>query len=292
MRAFLKQFLQYLQVERNLSPHTIRAYNVDLEGFVSFLEQQNICQLKEVTSQQIRTYLMFLMQSLHRRTVNRKLASIRSFFKFLLKKGYIKIHPAEAIFGPKQGRELPQFLTVDEVFRILDKHKVETFLDFRNKAILELLYATGIRVSELVGLNLDDVDLKTGKIFVYGKGRKYRLVFMGEKAKQALENYLQVRKGLVKKGIERALFLNVRGERLSARSVERIVKKYSIHAVFKDVYPHMLRHSFATHLLNQGADLRMVQELLGHVSLATTQKYTHVTVEKLMEVYDKTHPRS
>ena len=147
-------------------------------------------------------------------------------------------------------------------------------------------------MSELVGLNLDDVDLKTGKIFVYGKGRKYRLVFMGEKAKQALENYLQIRKKSVKKRGERAFFLNFRGKRLSARSVERIVKKYSIQSIFKDVYPHMLRHSFATHLLNQGADLRVVQELLGHVSLATTQKYTHVTVEKLMEVYDKTHPRS
>ncbi|CAD7771664.1 tyrosine recombinase XerC [Candidatus Desulfofervidus auxilii] len=292
MRSFLKQFLQYLQVERNLSLHTIRAYDLDLKGFIDFLEQKNIFQLQEITSQQIRAYLMFLIQSLSRSTVNRKLASIRSFFKFLLKKGYIKIHPAEAIFGPKQVKELPQFLTVDEVFRLLDRPKVETFLDIRNKAILELLYATGIRVSELVGLNLDDVDLKTGKIFVYGKGRKYRLVFMGEKAKQALENYLQIRKKSVKKRGERAFFLNFRGKRLSARSVERIVKKYSIQSIFKDVYPHMLRHSFATHLLNQGADLRVVQELLGHVSLATTQKYTHVTVEKLMEVYDKTHPRS
>jgi len=275
MRSFLKQFLQYLQVERNLSLHTIRAYDLDLKGFIDFLEQKNIFQLQEITSQQIRAYLMFLIQSLSRSTVNRKLASIRSFFKFLLKKGYIKIHPAEAIFGPKQVKELPQFLTVDEVFRLLDRPKVETFLDIRNKAIL----------------NLDDVDLKTGKIFVYGKGRKYRLVFMGEKAKQALENYLQIRKKSVKKRGERAFFLNFRGKRLSARSVERIVKKYSIQSIFKDVYPHMLRHSFATHLLNQGADLRVVQELLGHVSLATTQKYTHVTVEKLMEVYDKTHPQ-
>jgi integrase/recombinase XerC len=296
MKAFLNQFLQYLQLERNLSPHTIRAYKIDLEAFIAFLKQQNIQGLKEITSQQIRTYLMSLMQSLHRSTVNRKLASIRSFFKFLLKKRCIKTHPAEAIFGPKQEKELPHFLTVDETFRLLDKPEVKTPLDCRNKAILELLYATGVRVGELVGLNLDDVDLKHGKILVYGKGRKHRLVFIGEKAKQALENYLQIRKAekpVCRQGREeKAFFLNVRGERLSARSVERMVKKYSMCGIFKDVYPHMLRHSFATHLLNQGTDLRVVQELLGHASLATTQKYTHVTVEKLMEVYDKTHPRS
>jgi integrase/recombinase XerC len=293
MREFLKQFLKNLEVERNLSPHTIRAYKADLESFITFLEKEGIQKIEEIIPKHIRIYLTSLMGSLHRCSVNRKLASIRSFFKSLLKKGYIKANPAQAIFGPKLGKGLPQFLTVDEIFRLLDKTKVNTPLAIRDRALLEILYATGIRVSELVGLNLGEIDLEQQAMRVYGKGRKYRFVFIGKKAREALDDYLKVRKDLVRKKEERALFLNVRGGRLSGRSVERIVKKYGyLSGIFKHVYPHMFRHSFASHFLNQGADLKAVQELLGHASLATTQKYTHISVERLMEVYDKTHPRS
>jgi len=293
MKGYIKKFLQYLEIERNFSSHTLRAYKTDLEDFLHFLDKQGIHHLDNISTQHIRSYLVSLMQALRRRTVNRRLSSLRSFFKFLLRKGYIKKHPVEAIFSPKLEKDLPQFLTVDETFRLLQTPQGNTPLARRDKAILELLYATGMRVSELASLDLGQVDLKRKVIRVYGKGRKERLVFIGEKAKEALQAYLEVRPKLVRAFQEQALFLNARGGRLSPRSIERIVKKYgNLSGMYKNIYPHMLRHSFATHLLNQGADLRVVQELLGHVSLSTTQKYTHITVEKLMEIYDKTHPRS
>lgn len=293
MKGFVKEFLRYLEIERNFSYHTLRAYKADLEDFLHFLDKEGIDSLDKISTQHIRSYLVSLMQAFRRRTVNRKLSSLRSFFKFLFKKGYIKKHPAEAIFSPKLEKDLPHFLTVDETFRLLEAPQGNTPLARRDRAILELLYATGMRVSELAGLDLGQVDLKQGFIRVYGKGRKERLAFIGEKAKEALQAYLKARSRLAHTLKEQALFLNARGGRLSPRSIERIVKKYGqLSGMYKNIYPHMLRHSFATHLLNQGADLRAVQELLGHVSLSTTQKYTHITVEKLMEIYDKTHPRS
>ncbi|MDL1957502.1 MAG: tyrosine recombinase XerC [Candidatus Desulfofervidus auxilii] len=293
MKELIKQFLHYLEIEKNFSLHTLKAYKIDLEDFKNFLEKEGIKEIKNITSECIRKYLVEKMSKLSRRTVHRKLSCIRSFFKFLLKKGYINHHPAYAIFNPKIPKELPQFLTVDEIFNILKVKNLDNPLAVRDKAILELLYATGVRVSELVNINLEHVNLIDGTILVYGKGRKERLVFMGDKAKQALMNYLQQRKKLIKNNKEKALFLNIFGNRISARSIEKIVKKYAaIAGMFKNVYPHVFRHSFATHLLDQGADLRVVQELLGHKSLAATQRYTHITLDKLMEIYDKTHPRS
>ena len=285
--------MHYLQYEKNSSPHTLRAYAQDLKSFVSFLAKEGVDSFKQVTSEHVRSYLVEMMRHYKRRTVSRRLSTLRSFFKYLLKKGKLEHQPTEAIFNPKQNKDLPQFLTVDEIFALLRAPKEDNILSKRDKAILELLYATGMRVSELVGLNLEDIDLKEGVIRVYGKGRKERLAFLGEPAKRALEMYLKGRPTLLKNNTQRAVFLNAKGGRLTARSVHRIVKKYGIlGGIYKNVYPHILRHSFATHLLNQGADLRTVQELLGHANLGTTERYTHVTVERLMEVYNKTHPRS
>ncbi len=293
--------MTYLRYEKNYSSQTIRAYRRDLTDFLSFLDKNGINSLNEVRVEHIRLHLVGLMRRYKRRTVSRRLSSLRSFFNFLLKKGVIEKQPTEAIFNPKQERDLPKFLTVDETFALLKapqtslKESRKGVFELRDKAILELLYATGMRVSEISGLNMEDVDLGRNSILVYGKGRKERLVFFGGPARQALISYIKARNQLLKHNSGRALFLNAKGTRLSSRSIHRIVKKYSVLsgvALYKNVYPHILRHSFATHLLNQGADLITVQELLGHASLATTQKYTHLTVERLMAVYDKTHPRS
>jgi len=289
---FTKRFIHHLEIERNYSLHTIRAYLADLQGFKKFLEKRKLRLLKEVTSEVIRDYIVFLMQSQTPRTVNRKLSTIRSFFRFLHKKGLTSGHPALAIFGPKQGYLIPHFLTINEAFRLMEAPGGEGVLVLRDRAILEVLYAAGLRVSELVGLDLKDVDLEQGVLFVYGKGRKERLAFLGNKAKAALKTYLERRGKLLRENKQNALFLNYHGRRLSARSIARIIKNYSLKCgLMKRVSPHILRHTFATHLLGQGADLRIVQELLGHTSLATTQRYTHLTLKGLKEVYDKAHPR-
>jgi len=293
VEELIAKFLSYLKVERNFSPHTIKAYEIDLKKFKYFMERENINKLEEVSAKDIRKYLVDQMSNCSRTTIYRRLSSLRSFFKFLLKKGYLNSHPASDVFSPKLPKQLPHFLTVDEVFGLLRMPKLDTPLASRDKAILELLYATGMRVSELVNLDLEDVNILQGTILVYGKGRKERVAFIGKKAKEALIDYLKQRKNLVKDKKERALFLNTFGKRLSVRSVEKMIKRYAQMAgIYKNVYPHMIRHSFATHLLNQGVDLRYVQELLGHKTLVATQRYTHTSVEKLMEIYDKTHPRS
>lgn len=287
-----ERFIHHLEIERNYSLHTIRAYLSDLQGFKKFLEKRKIRSLKEVSSEVIRDYVVSLMQSQTPRTANRKLSTIRSFFRFLNKKGYLQGHPALAIFGPKQGYVIPHFLTINEAFQLMDAPSGEDVLMLRDRAILEVLYAAGLRVSELVGSNLKDVDLGQGIIFVYGKGRKERIAFLGDRAKEALSAYLETRGKLLKENKQNALFLNCRGRRLSTRSVARIIKKYSLKCgLMERISPHTLRHTFATHLLGQGADLRTVQELLGHASLATTQRYTHLTLKGLKEVYDKAHPR-
>jgi len=289
---FIQRFVHYLKVERNYSPHTIRAYLTDLNEFKKFLEKRTIKSLKEVGSEVIRDYIIFLMQSQTPSTVNRKLSTIRSFFKFLNKKGLISGHPALSIFGPKQGQTIPHFLTINETFRLIDAARGGDVMALRDRAILEVLYAAGLRVSELVRLNLEDIDIGQGILFVYGKGKKERIAFLGEKAKEALRSYLEKRGKLLKKTRQNALFLNHLGGRLSTRSIARIIKKYSLRCgLMEKVSPHTIRHTFATHLLNQGADLRMVQELLGHASLATTQRYTHLTLRGLKDVYNRAHPR-
>jgi integrase/recombinase XerC len=225
--------------------------------------------------------------------VGRKLASIRSFYRFLVREGLLESNPLEGIATPKAEKRLPKFFSVDDIFRLMDAATGDKSAIARDKAILELLYSSGLRVSELESLNLNELDLSEGMVKVMGKGRKERMIPVGNKALEAVREYLKYRDSFGRVRDEKALFLNCRGGRLTSRSVARIVDKYLRRAgVAGHGSPHTLRHSFATHLLDAGADLRGIQELLGHASLSTTQKYTHITTDKLMEVYDKAHPRA
>jgi site-specific recombinase XerD len=227
-----------------------------------------------------------------KRTVARKLASLRSFFKFLYREGYIKTNPSSGISTPKLDKKLPIFLDTDEVSKLIEAPDEKDLSGLRDRALMETLYSTGIRVSELVGMNLSEIDFISGVIKVFGKGKKERLAPIGDKALRAIRNYLDKR-GIGKLNDKKAVFLNKDGGRLTDRSVRRIIEKYIKRVSLREgVSPHTLRHSFATHLLNRGADLRSVQELLGHMNLSTTQIYTHVTTQRLKEVYDKAHPRA
>ncbi|MDZ4383760.1 MAG: site-specific tyrosine recombinase/integron integrase, partial [Thermodesulfovibrionia bacterium] len=226
---------------------------------------------------------------LKKSSISRKLATIRSFFKYLHKEGYVKKNPAKLVSSPKIPKSLPRFLTIDETFALMEAAKGDTFQATRDKSILEFLYSSGLRVSELTMLNINDFDIKESLIRVKGKGKKERIIPIGSKAMEAIKNYLSERISLKKKS--QALFLNNRGGRLTQRSIRRILIKYARMIALKgSLSPHVLRHTFATHLLHGGADLRSIQELLGHSSLSTTQKYTHVDISHLMEVYDKAHP--
>jgi len=305
METLLKTFSTYLRVEKNVSENTFRNYMSDVRQFLNFLEYQEPCKVEgggeldvtRIDHIAIRAYLGELYKKNKKTSIARKLASIRSFFKFMMREKGLPINPAAMVFPPKQERYIPTFLTVDDMFRLVEKPGNSTVLGCRDKAILEVLYSCGIRVSELVGINIDDLDFKLGIVKVRGKGRKERIVPIGRKAIDALENYLkglcELRRKTSHDGPQSPVFLNFRGGRLTSRSVARIVKKYVLQcAIMRDISPHSIRHSFATHLLDAGADLRSIQELLGHASLATTQKYTHISTDKLMEVYDKAHPRS
>jgi integrase/recombinase XerC len=277
------KFLKYLEVQRGASPHTIRAYRKDLELFFESVPD-------DATMGDIRGFVASQISSGNRKsTASRRLASLRAFFKFLHREGHIKSNPAKLVSSPKLPGKLPRFLTVDEIFSLMEKPEGIGFLLARDRAILELLYSSGLRVSELASLDLDDVRLKEGLVKVKGKGKKERIVPVGGKAVDALKSYNVER--LLLKRTDPALFLNRSGTRLSDRGVRRIVKKYSrIIGLHGEVTPHTLRHTFATHLLQSGADLRVIQELLGHSSLSTTQKYTHLDVTHLMDVYDRAHP--
>ena len=306
MREFIEKFINYLGLTKNASEHTIRNYLSDLSQFADFLEgskdflfsEGKGIDVNKVDNLIIRSYLGVLYQKNKKSSIARKLASLRSFFTFLLKEGYLNSNPAKAVSTPKQEKHIPAFLSVDEVFRLLDAPEQRNILNIRNRAILEVLYSCGIRVSELTGLNFEDLDLNSGIIKVTGKGRKERYIPVGNKAVASLKEYLEVREELENKGKGeaadiRAVFLNARGGRLTSRSIGRIIDKYLIPSgILRNISPHCLRHTFATHLLDAGADLRAIQELLGHASLSTTQKYTHISIDKLMEVYDKAHPRS
>lgn len=286
MDRYLDKFLSYLEIEKNYSPHTLLNYRIDLEEFHTFLAQTPVEKVDFLT---LRRYLAQLRTKEHRpRTIARKLSSMRSFYKFLQREGYIKTNPASLMMSPKLDRVLPKFLSEEEMVSFIESAPTDKEMGKRDRAILELLYSSGIRVSELVGLNLLDVDLIGNIAKVAGKGKKERLVPLGNKATLALKDYLDSRKHK-----SNAVFLNKRGGRLTTRSVCDITHKYiKMVATTKNVSPHVLRHSFATHLLNRGADLRSVQELLGHANLSTTQIYTHVTTDRLKKVYDKAHPRA
>jgi len=295
MEKKLRKFLDFLRYERNASPHTIASYRRDLVQLQNYLEKRRIT-LKTLDNIILRGFLSSLFQSGNKKsTVARKLASTRSFLQYCLQKGWLEDNPARVVATPKQGKNVPSFLSEEEMTHFLDlPTKPKKTLDYRDKALLELLYATGIRVGELVGMNVEDVNFNQRLIRVRGKGKKERLLPFGRKAAVSLRDYLRWRK-LINQGRieEEALFLNFRGRRLSSRSVERIVDKYLQRAALRrKISPHSLRHSFASHLLSRGADLRVIQELLGHESLATTQKYTHIDLKQLLEVYRKSHPRS
>lgn len=293
MRESRAAFLRYLQRERNASPHTLRAYGQDVQHFSVYLQSQLGRAPRPVDADRwaVRSWLASLHEQGHRQTSSaRRLASLRTFFRFLCREGILESNPARAILAPRVERRLPSHLDEKEVGRLLDIPG-DDLVSCRDRLILELLYATGMRCSELVGLDLDDID-RPGRIArVLGKGRKERLVPFGRPADLALARYLEVRKGLRAQGA--ALLLNRRGGRLTDRSVRRCVARRIGEAARKGrVTPHTLRHSFATHLLQRGADLRAIQELLGHASLSTTQRYTHVNARQMLEVYQKTHPRA
>lgn len=302
MEDLIEQYGAHLRVERNLSPHTLRNYLSDLKQFQQFLRQQGLCQgkqkkivLQEVDRHVVRAYLGALAKVCRKSSIGRKLAALKGFFRYLVKERRISRDPLSGLAAPKQEKPLPAFLSVDDVFRLLGGVPATGSLEIRDRAILEVLYSTGIRVSELVGLDWEDVDFRLGILRVLGKGSKERIVPVGEVALQALRDYggEQERKmGRAAKG-ETPVFLNRLGERITTRSIARIVEKYlRATGIAVRIGPHGLRHTFATHLLNSGADLRVIQELLGHASLSTTQRYTHVNLDQLTAVYDRAHPRA
>ncbi len=301
----IESFFDYLRSQKGYSDHTVKNYKVDLEHFLTFLvnkqestgQKETAPELESIDFLVIREYLGRLYSQYKRTTIARKLSAIRSFFYFLERKGLLQGNPAADISSPKQGKYIPTHLPVDEMFRLLEGPDRAKPLGLRDLAILEVLYSCGIRVSELSSLNLSSIDSDQRLVKVLGKGKKERIVPIGRKALRAIEDYIEATRPLRKKTQrdpqDAPLFINFRGGRLTNRSIGRIVKRYASQCgLMAEITPHSLRHTFATHLLDGGADLRSVQELLGHASLSTTQKYTHVSLEKLMEVYDKAHPRS
>ncbi|MEA2004998.1 MAG: tyrosine recombinase XerC [Acidobacteriota bacterium] len=294
MRKEIEQFLSFLTHEKNASKHTIASYRRDLYQLAEYLGKRKIT-LKDIDNVVLRGFLATLYEKQNKKsTVARKLAAIRSFFQFCLRKKILDDNPAKVVSTPKQEKHMPSFMSEDEMSIFLDLPQSKKPLDLRDKAILELLYATGIRVSELVGIDLEDVNFQEKLIRVKGKGKKERLVPFGKKAEESMRVYFQSRYIIHDGEIDQeALFLNYKGQRITSRSIERVVDKYiQRSALHRKISPHSLRHSFASHLLSRGADLRVIQELLGHESLATTQKYTHLDLKKLLEVYKKSHPRS
>jgi integrase/recombinase XerC len=302
VEELILQYAAHLRGERGVSPHTLRNYVSDVEQFRQFLAERKLCldergvvDAGKVDIYIARGYLAALTKNRKKSSIGRKLAALKSFFRYLVVINRIEKDPLLLIQSPKQDKPLPGFLSVDDVFQLLGGLKVKSSLDLRDRAILEFFYSTGVRVSELVGLNWADVDFQLGIVRVVGKGSKERIVPVGEVAQQALRDYaIEQRKkwNLACKG-EAPVFLNNRGGRITTRSVARIVDKHLRQAgIAVKMGPHGLRHTFATHLLNSGADLRVIQEMLGHASLSTTQRYTHLNLDQLTAVYDKAHPRA
>ena len=304
LKTQVRSFIESLQSEKGFAKNTCRAYSHDLEEFVLFIDGNYFSKRNQkdadsttvdhVNSLMIRGYLAYLHKKNKKVTISRKLSAVRSFFRFLVKRGVILDNPLDQILTPKQKKTIPVYLPVDDVFRLLDSIKTDTLIGKRNRAIFETLYSSGIRISELEGLNVFDVDFKKRLIRVLGKGNKERIVPVGQTALTAIMDYRKRLKSEtgIEENSDAALFLNKRLGRLTSRSIARILEKTAKECgLLIPVSPHALRHTFATHMLDAGADLRVVQELLGHESLSTTQKYTHVSVDRLMETYDKAHPR-
>lgn len=302
----LEQFFQHLRYERNVSNHTLRNYLSDLGQFHEFLAPPlkdgtlKKVPVKDIDHITIREWLAELHAADKKKTsIARKLASLRTFFQFLVREGVLEVNPAKLVSTPRIERKLPTHLSTEDAVRFIETPDINTALGMRDRAILEFLYATGIRVSELVNINMRDIDFKQKLVRVTGKRKKERILPFGEPALQSLMHYLnEARPDFLNncppiERDEQAVFLNYKGTRISTRSVGRMVDKYSKQCGdIKNISPHSLRHSFATHLLDSGADLRDIQELLGHARLSTTQIYTQVSMEKLIEVYDKSHPKA
>ena len=289
MEKFIEKFVRYLEIEKNYSAHTVLNYKLDLQGFNKFISGT---ELEKIGYLDLRKYLAVLKEkNFGNRTVGRRLSTLRSFFRFLCREGYIKTNPILMLSSPKLEKPLPSFMTEDEVGRLIESAFAKTpkdFLGLRDRAILEVFYSSGLRISELVGLNLEDIDFISGILKIRGKGKKERIVPIGETALATVRKYLEKREKQ-----NNALFLNNHSRRITTRGVRFLLIKYLKACGMKPgVSAHTFRHSFATHLLNRGADLRTVQELLGHANLSSTQIYTHLTTDKLKSVYDKAHPHA
>ncbi len=294
--SHVDEFLRHLEISRVVSPHTLRAYAQDLKAFSAYLEPQGVA-LEKVNHLHIRGFLGVQSVTLAASSRARRLAGLKSFYKFLTRRKVIEVSPARRVKTPKLPQRLPRAVPVDEAFALMEAPDAQKVLGLRDMAMLEVLYGGGLRVSELCGLDLDSVDTRARTVRVLGKGNKERICPLHEGAMQSLATWLERRGELLAKPLKkqdpRALFLNFRGGRLTARSVERHLDRYVTQlGLQRKMSPHALRHSFATHLLAGGADIRSIQELLGHASLSTTQRYTAVSFEQLQSVYDKSHPRA
>ena len=298
MIDYAGKFLRRQQVARGLSPHTLRAYRQDMAQYLTFLEAEGRPDPVQVDNLLLRKFLARLRAADYARTtVARKLASLRSFYRFLCQEGLCETNPMKSVRTPRLHRSLPEFLTEKEVGALLDAPDTTTLLGRRDKAMLEVLYSTGLRAAELVGMDVTDADFVSDVVRVMGKGGKERIAPLGSFAQEALRDYLAARGITLSRAAftRQPMFLNKAGSRLSARSLQRVIAKYVMLVPSlnrRDISPHTLRHSFATHMLNAGADLRAVQELLGHANIVSTQIYTHLTTESLRRVYEKAHPRA
>jgi len=295
LNASIERFLRSVDAERDLSPQTIRSYASDLDQFRAFLREKfNVDDAEGVTRSHVRSFIShFHERGYGSRSVARKLSALKSFFKYLKRRGYVKTNPALDIRSPRLEKRLPTILSFEEAERLMSAPQGSGILALRNRAILELLYGAGLRASELCSLDVDDVDMYAEVMKVSGKGRKERLLPIGRKAKVAVAAYSRRRRELVKGDGEEALFLSKLGTRLTTRSLQRIVRKAILSVSARSgTNPHVLRHTFATHMLEMGADLKAIQDLLGHASLSTTRVYSHVTVDRLKAVYRRAHPRA
>jgi integrase/recombinase XerC len=306
MEKAIEEFGAHLATERNLSPHTLRSYLADVRQFRQYLEENGLIpldtlergHLEAIDHVAVRSFLSSQYRRKVRKvTIVRKIAALRTFFNYLLREGRVRVNPAEMVQAPKAEKYLPTFLPVEEMFSLLNLKFADDAAGSRDRAMLELFYSSGMRVSELTGLNLGDIDFGQNLVKVRGKGKKERIVPVGDQALRSVQEYLAARSEFLQRqqGIDAdpPLFLSRGGRRITPRSVARIVDRYVLlSGISKKVSPHTLRHSFATHLLDAGADLRAIQELLGHANLSTTQKYTSVSMAKLMEIYDQAHPKA
>lgn len=294
-KKYLQEFKLYIEVEKNFSHHTIKSYTSDILSFLIWLNERNI---EEVTYALIKEYLLYIKQFNYTKTTTaRKIASLRTFYRFLYRERVIETNPAIGIHSPKRGKSLPHFLTETEIEQILNNIKMESPAGYRNRTIFELLYATGMRVSELSNLNYENLNLEENEIKVFGKGSKERIVLVSERAKKFLQTYLKTVRYLIfkseKLSSQDPIFINKTGYRLQPQSIRLSIKEVMEKIELpKHVTPHVFRHSFATKLLENGADLRIVQELLGHSSISNTQIYTHVSTERLKQSYNLAHPRA